>query len=114
MWIAGFPVAEIDRGALGAQTGGDADLAREVLALFAEESRRLLAGLTDPSLPTLRRAEIAHTLRGSAAGVGATRVHALAGTAEDCLRAGDAGAGAAVASLAEAVGDAVAEIAAGA
>lgn len=113
MWIAGFPVAEIDRTALDAQTGGDANLAREVLALFADESRRLLAEMADPSLSDLRRAEIAHTLRGSAAGVGAMRVHALAGAAEDRLRAGEAGAREAVAALAEAVADAAAEIDAG-
>lgn len=114
VWIAGFPVAEIDRGALDAQTGGDQDLAREVLGLFAGECRRLLPGLTDPALPSLRRAEIAHTLRGSAAGIGAGRVQALAGTAEACLRAGEAGAEEAVTALAEAVEAAVAEIDSGA
>jgi len=113
MWIAGFAVAEIDRVALDAQTGGDDDLAREVLALFAGESRRLVAELGDRSLPGLRRAEIANTIRGSAAGVGAKRVHALAGAAEDGLRAGDAGAEAAVAALAAAVADAATEIDAG-
>ncbi|MCJ2014389.1 Hpt domain-containing protein [Methylobacterium sp. J-076] len=107
-------MAEIDRDALDAQTGGDSDLAREVLVLFAGECNRLVQGLTDAALPALRRAEIAHTLRGSAAGIGAGRVQARAGTAEACLRAGSPEAGEAVAALAEAVAAAVAEIEAGA
>ena len=103
-------MAEIDRDALDAQTGGDADLAREVLGLFVGECRRLLPSLTDPSLPAPGRADVAHTLRGAAAGLGALRVQRLAGEAEDGLRAGDAGAEAAVAALAQAIRDAVAEI----
>lgn len=103
-------MAEIDRDALDAQTGGDADLAREVLALFAGECRRLLPALTDPSLPAGRRADIAHTLRGAAAGLGAVRVQRLAGEAEAGLRAGAAGAEGTVAALEEAIRDAVAEI----
>lgn len=113
MWIAGYPVAEIDRSALDAQTGGDSALAREVLLLFADECRRLLPDLTDPSLPAARRADIAHTLRGAAAGIGAGRIHQCAGTAETALRHTEAGADRAVAALAEAVAAAVAEIASG-
>ncbi len=103
-------MAEIDRDALDAQTGGDAELAREVLALFAGECRRLLPSLTDPSLPAGHRADIAHTLRGAAAGLGAVRVQRLGGEAEDRLRAGEAGAEGTVTVLAEAIRDAVAEI----
>jgi HPt (histidine-containing phosphotransfer) domain-containing protein len=76
----------IDRAALDAQTGGDIDLAREVLALFAGQCRSLLPRLTDPALPRSERADLAHTLKGSAAGVGAARVHALAAVAETRLR----------------------------
>ncbi|MCJ2050949.1 Hpt domain-containing protein [Methylobacterium sp. J-070] len=79
----------IDRAALDAQTGGDADLAREVLALFAGQCRSILPRLADPAAPPDRRADLAHTLKGSAAGVGAGRVHALADAAEARLRAGD-------------------------
>ncbi len=76
----------IDRAALDAQTGGDADLAREVLALFAGQCRSILPRLTDPDLSLPERADLAHTLKGSAAGVGATRVQALADAAETRLR----------------------------
>ena len=78
----------IDRAALDVQTGGDADLAREVLELFAGQCRSILPRLTDSALPADRRADLAHTLKGSAAGVGAGRVHALADAAELRLRAG--------------------------
>ena len=103
-------MAEIDRAALDAQTGGDADLAREVLALFAGECRRLLPALTDPTRPAIQRADIAHTLRGAAAGLGAARVQRLAGEAEQALRTDADGAGDSVAVLDAAIRDAVAEI----
>ena len=77
----------IDRAALDAQTGGDAGLAREVLALFAGQCRAILPRLLDPSLPAGQAADLAHTLKGSAAGVGATRVQALCGAVEARLRA---------------------------
>ncbi|MCJ2068368.1 Hpt domain-containing protein [Methylobacterium sp. J-030] len=78
----------MDRTALDAQTGGDADLAREVLALFADQCLSILPRLTDPARPRGERADLAHTLKGSAAGVGATRVHALADAVETRLRGG--------------------------
>ena len=78
----------IDRAALDAQTGGDADLAREVLALFAGQCRAILPKLADPAAPPEQRADLAHTLKGSAAGVGAERVRGLADAAEIRLRAG--------------------------
>lgn len=78
----------IDRAALDTQTGGDADLAREVLALFADQCRSILLRLTDPARSRAERADLAHTLKGSAAGVGAARVHALADAAESRLREG--------------------------
>ncbi|WP_419544784.1 Hpt domain-containing protein [Methylobacterium oryzae] len=68
----------IDPAELEAQTGGDADLAREVLELFAGQCRSILPRLADPALPRAQRADLAHTLKGSAAGVGAIHVRALA------------------------------------
>ncbi|MDP4024288.1 Hpt domain-containing protein [Methylobacterium sp. NEAU 140] len=100
----------IDRAALDAQTGGDADLAREVLALFAGQCGAILPRLTDPALPAAARADLAHTLKGSAAGVGAARVQALAGAAEAALRAGG---DAPLDALAASVAAALAEIARG-
>ena len=104
----------IDRAELDAQTGGDAELAREVLGLFAGQCRAILPLLADPALPAARRADLAHTLKGSAAGVGAHRVRALCDAIEVRLRAGE---GAPVEPLAEdvmvAVAAALAEIARG-
>jgi HPt (histidine-containing phosphotransfer) domain-containing protein len=99
----------IDRAALDVQTGGDADLAREVLDLFAGQCRSILPRLLDPAGPPDRRADLAHTLKGSAAGVGAERVRTLADATEARLRAGDGGAP--LDDLAAAVAAALAEIA---
>lgn len=76
----------IDLAALDAQTGGDADLAREVLDLFAGQCASILPRLTDAALSRAERADLAHTLKGSAAGVGAVRVRALADAAETAFR----------------------------
>lgn len=80
----------LDREHLDRQTFGDADLAREVLGLFAGQCDRLLPGLAEPALAPEARADLAHTLKGSALGVGAARVAALAGRLESALRVGDA------------------------
>ncbi|MGF3027459.1 Hpt domain-containing protein [Methylobacterium aquaticum] len=84
----------LDRAHLDRQTFGDADLAREVLALFAEQCARLMPDLVPPRIAGAdpapeARADLAHTLKGSALGVGADRVAALAGRLEAALRAGD-------------------------
>lgn len=79
----------LDRAHLGRQTFGDEDLAREVLALFAGQCERLAPGIADPGLDRTRRADLAHTLKGSALGVGAMRVATLAGRTETALRDGD-------------------------
>jgi HPt (histidine-containing phosphotransfer) domain-containing protein len=99
----------IDPADLEAQTGGDAELAREVLDLFAGQCRAILPRLLDPAGPRDRRADLAHTLKGSAAGVGAGRVRALADAAERDLRSG--GGPVALDALADAVAAALAEIA---
>ncbi|WP_375455458.1 Hpt domain-containing protein [uncultured Methylobacterium sp.] len=101
----------IDRAHLDAQTFGDRDLARELLGLFADQCRRILPLLSDPALSAQDRADLAHTLKGSAASVGARRVWALCGAAETALRHADEG-DAAVAVLGPAVAAALAEIAA--
>ncbi|MFH6782438.1 MULTISPECIES: Hpt domain-containing protein [Methylobacterium] len=94
----------LDRAHLAHQTFGDDELAREVLALFAGQCARLVPGLTDPGLDAAARADLAHTLKGSALGVGAMRVAMLAGRIETALRAGDAAAASGLeAGLAQAV-----------
>jgi HPt (histidine-containing phosphotransfer) domain-containing protein len=100
----------IDRASLDEQTGGDADLARDVLELFAGQCRSILPRLTDPALPRDQRADLAHTLKGSAAGVGAVQVRALADTAETRLRSGTGPVS--LGALADAVAAALSEIAA--
>lgn len=73
---------------LSRQTFGDTALAAELLALFADQCDRLLPGIADPDLAPAERADLAHTLKGSALGIGAVRVAELSGTIEDTLRAG--------------------------
>lgn len=93
----------IDVGHLNRQTMGDRSLEREVLELFRRQARILLfrfEALTNPD----DRANVAHTLKGSARGVGASRV---AFAAEELERSAVAGepTGKALAELAEAVAE---------
>ena len=76
----------IDREHLTAQTFGDADLAREVLGLFAEQCRRLTPAILAEG-PAAERADLAHTLKGAALGVGAGRVAGASAAVEASLRA---------------------------
>ena len=99
----------IDRAHLVEQTGGDEALAAEILGLFAYQCRRLLPGIADRALGFGDRADLAHTLKGSAAGIGAARVRDLAGLAEAALRRGGEPA-AEIAALEAAAGAVLAEI----
>ncbi|KQP50478.1 Hpt domain-containing protein [Methylobacterium sp. Leaf108] len=81
--------ALIDRAHLDAQTFGDADLAREVLALFAHQCAVLLPRIREDGPASAPRADLVHTLRGSALGVGAAALAALCAEVEAGLRAGD-------------------------
>jgi len=81
-------VSPIDHDHLAAQTGGDPALAREILDLFAGQCRTLLAGIADPNRPARERADLAHTLKGSALGVGAGAVATASANLETGLRAG--------------------------
>ncbi|AWN36398.1 Hpt domain-containing protein [Methylobacterium radiodurans] len=78
----------LDREQLREQTGGDDDLAAEILGLFAGQCDRLVALVADPSADRRARADAAHTLKGSAAGIGAGEVRALCERIEVDLRAG--------------------------
>lgn len=77
----------LDRAHLEAQTFGDADLAREVLSLFEDQCRRLLPALAEEGRPAGDRADLAHTLKGAALGVGAMRVAEASAAVEAGLRA---------------------------
>lgn len=110
-WMVSPPLAPdgpaIDADHLTRMTLGERALEREVLALFAEQSADLLG-----RLETLPRegASLAHTLKGSALGVGAFAVAQAAEELEQRLRQG-LPVGAEVAALQQALGCALAAIA---
>ena len=72
--------ATIDRGHLARMTFGDRSLERDVLALFDRQAVMLIERMRggDPA----KIAALAHTLKGSAAGIGAGRVALTADAAE--------------------------------
>ncbi|MAN72929.1 MAG: phosphotransferase [Henriciella sp.] len=74
----------IDIDHLLSMTGGDADLADEVLGIFQEQAR-IWSRMLDPRAEASHWADAAHTLKGAALSVGA---HDLA---ESCQRAERAG-----------------------
>jgi len=71
--------------------GGDADLYRQVVELFRDDANAQLAALesalTSGDYPTGRR--IAHTLKGTAASVGALRLRAAAYVLESACASGN-------------------------
>jgi HPt (histidine-containing phosphotransfer) domain-containing protein len=71
----------IDRAHLARQTGGDAELAREVLGLFRDQCARQF-GLIAAAGPGQASRDAAHTLVGAARGIGAFGVAAAAGALE--------------------------------
>jgi HPt (histidine-containing phosphotransfer) domain-containing protein len=81
------PAGAIDRGHLARMTFGDRGLEREVLQLFDRQADLLLARMRGGDAATVQA--LAHTLKGSAASIGATGVVDAAATIE---RAGDAAA----------------------
>jgi len=92
----------IDLMQLQRMTLGDAALEREVLAMFASQSARLIGTLA--ALPS-EAAALAHTLKGSARAIGASRVAHSASALELAIRAG-ADAKACLCELTEAVAEA--------
>jgi HPt (histidine-containing phosphotransfer) domain-containing protein len=96
--------AAIDRGHLARMTFGDRSLEREVLGLFDRQAAMLVARMRggEPSAV----ATLAHTLKGSAAGIGASRVAETASATEIAARESAAECIAAVDRLATAVDEA--------
>ena len=79
----------IDLVPLSRQTFGGRDLEAELLRLFDRQSSQIVARLTDGPVSEARwRAELAHTLKGSARAVGAFGVAAAAEAYELDARAG--------------------------
>ena len=72
--------AAIDRGHLTRMTFGDRSLEREVLELFDRQAAMLIERMRGGEPATV--ATLAHTLKGSAAGIGASHVARTADAAE--------------------------------
>ncbi len=70
----------IDRAHLARMTYGDRSLERELLELFDRQAEILLARMRDSEAAAV--AGLAHTLKGSAVGIGATGVAQAAAAAE--------------------------------
>ncbi len=102
------PTAAIDRGQLSRMTFGDRSLEREVLQLFDRQAELLLARMRGADAAAV--ATLAHTLKGSAASIGASGVELAAAALERA--AGTAEGAVAVGRLATAIAAACAEIAA--
>jgi HPt (histidine-containing phosphotransfer) domain-containing protein len=99
----------IDRDHLERMTFGDSSLEREVLQLFDRQAEILIARMrvSDPAAV----ATLAHTLKGSASGIGAGNVALAAEATELAAGRSPIEAGAALDGLAKAVGEARALIA---
>jgi HPt (histidine-containing phosphotransfer) domain-containing protein len=70
---AGGTAGPVDLAHLDRATFGDAELRREVLAMFDRQAVKLMAEIAAAPDPHTRR-EAAHTLRGAALGIGANAV----------------------------------------
>ena len=99
----------IDFGHLEHYVGGDQAIIREVLALFSEQARTVLPAL-DPAGPGDRWRDAAHSLKGSALGIGAKALAAACGEAEAAADAPEAAKRAARARVADCLGAALGEI----
>jgi HPt (histidine-containing phosphotransfer) domain-containing protein len=78
----------VDQAHLNRMTGGDAALAAEVLGLFREQCD-LWMRLLEPTTDTLDWGNAAHTIKGSARGIGAWALGDVCGGAEEAARGGD-------------------------
>jgi HPt (histidine-containing phosphotransfer) domain-containing protein len=105
-WMPSPPLAPdngpLDLRHLKRMTLSDEGLEREVLAIFAAQSAKLMTELAE--LPA-EAAELAHKLKGSAQAIGAFRIADAAEWLEDALRSGRAP-GRALMTLDEAIAEA--------
>jgi len=101
--------AAIDRGQLARMTFGDRSLERELLELFDRQAAMLLVRMRAGGAAAV--APLAHTLKGSASGIGAAGVARAAEAAERAAGAAPSECSAAVDRLALAVDEARALIA---
>jgi hypothetical protein len=105
----GAPPLAIDRGQLTRVTFGDRSLEHEVLTLFDRQSALLLARMRSDDGAMI--GALAHTMKGSAASIGAGMVARAAAAAEQATAGSAADVGAAIDRLAKAVDEARALIA---
>jgi HPt (histidine-containing phosphotransfer) domain-containing protein len=94
-------VAVLDRDHLARMTFGDRSLEREVLELFDRQSELLLERMRASEPAAI--ATLAHTLKGSAVGIGATRVAGAAAEVEAAARSKPGECGRAIDELSKAV-----------
>jgi len=102
--------AVLDRNHLARMTFGDRSLEREVLQLFDRQSELLLERIRTSEPAAI--ATLAHTLKGSAVGIGAKRVASAAAEVEATAQAKPGEMSRAIDELAQAVEEARAEISA--
>ncbi|MEQ8344042.1 MAG: Hpt domain-containing protein [Sneathiellaceae bacterium] len=109
--MTGIDPSILDVSQLRQFTAGEAELEREITALFTDTSAEYLAAMV-PEAADRDWHQAAHSLKGSARGIGAGRVAALAAAAEGLVGAEAAPdrRRAAQADLAAAVADAVAAL----
>ena len=90
VWMPSPPLAPLDSPLdldhLARMTLGDVELEHEVLAMFAEQSMRLICAMAAPTSDT---AALAHKLKGSARGIGAFAVADAAADLEAAIGTGD-------------------------
>ena len=103
-------VAVLDRNHLARITFGDRSLEREVLQLFDRQSELLLERMRASEPAAI--ATLAHTLKGSAVGIGATRVASAAAEVEATAQAKSGESSRAIEELVQAVEEARAAISA--
>jgi HPt (histidine-containing phosphotransfer) domain-containing protein len=101
--------AAIDRNQLSRMTFGDQSLEREVLQLFDRQAELLMERMNASNPAAI--ATLAHTLKGSAVGIGAGRVARAAAAAELAASQTPGECGPAIADLARSVAEARAQIA---
>lgn len=79
--MSGKPDGGVDFDSLTAYVGGDRAIVGEVLSLFSDQARLALKTL-DPAMDNAAWRDAAHSLKGSALGIGANRLAEACGEAE--------------------------------
>lgn len=82
------PLALLDRAHLNTMTGGDKELALEVIEIFREQTG-LWMRLMDPKAEPRQWADAAHTLKGACLSLGAMQLASLCERAEKAGRSED-------------------------